>query len=442
MKIYATQNDLNNYLEYFSIKSINHKIILNKKNPLINNIICDNYYVNLKDFKLQNNKIKIKFLLEFKILYSSLENNKTYTIKDVKIGYLEISLPDKINGEYLENIFLRNGFFINLLTLNPSIINFKKDYICIFLNIFGYLEFLEIHSIAYKIRFSDFEENIYTSLFNGKELTQRTFEINKTFKNLIFASKNNYMLYLEEDDFKTCIKKISLENEERFNLYENLFLKNYEIFDDNNILLLAQNIHESYLILFNMENFREKIFYKLYNSKITFFKITKNLIILIVLENDIKSLLLLDRKGNLIHKVESDFSCVNISPCESFLLLLEKNLLKMFFLNSKEIYSLNNTLTLENIINFKFLTSKRVLLHVKSFEKELLLIINLSNNNKEILFETTLKVIDFSIDYEKNLIFYVLKNYNICEIYTINENKEIKNILNLNAKNISLTIRS
>ena len=442
MKFYNNEKNFNNYIEYFSIKSINHKIILNKKNPLINNIISDNYYVNFDDFKLQNNKIKIKYCLEFKILYLSLENNKTYTLKDIKVGYIEIVLPNKINGESLESIFLRNGFIMNLKVLNSSILSYKPDYISIYLNLLSYLEVLKIHSLVYKIKFSNFEENIYTSFLNGQDLTQKTFNINKTFSNLRFSKKDNFIFYLEQSNFISSINKFSLENEDNFTIYKNLNLKNYEIFDDKNLLLIIENINDVSLILFNIETSKETIFYDLSYFKIKFFKVSKNIIILILIDDNKKYLSLLNKTGELLCKIEGNFFYVDISPCESFLLLMEKNVLKLLFLNSKEIYALNKDLIIGNIKSFKFLNSKKVLIHINHIEKDYLIILNLSNNKKETLIETPYKIIDFSIDSEKSIIYYTLKTSDTSIVYTINQKKEIKNILNLDAKSISLIARS
>ncbi|MGL4803481.1 hypothetical protein [Paraclostridium dentum] len=431
-----------NYLNYFKkLKKDNIIEINNIKD--ISSVIINAVDINTKLLP-KLNKIRIQFVVEINLIYSTTIDMSLCAYKYSYVYYETIAVPKIIKGY---NILSPN--FLNKLQkeINVEEINIKINNSKVNLSYFLIinLKIPPTHSIAYIID-NGFGNNVFLSHNNGTNLTQKTFFQGHNIDNIfwdtdnlnlwfIYSNLNNSSLHFincENGNINVC-KNVNIEGFVNSFVFKN---KNEIIFSTTNKIIYTYNLlSENIKPLLSLHN-KELVKQPYYNK-------SKNLIYFLMSTETDFNLYSVDQFGN----IDTIFNYTNVldyyvSCCEDFLTVkvikdgrlnlfeidLSSKLINQIFLNDNAMY---------DILGLRYMTYKG--------KKSLLLLskneVDTSHCNTFYIYNfetyTFEKLIDtnctyFDIDEESLDLFMVTKEKNISSV----------NKLNLKEGNVSLHLET
>lgn len=425
-------------IKFFSKLNQNQTICINNSDiNQISSIIIECQILN-SNFVENINSLKIVLKVKIKIIYSTKDSNSLYVYDKSILSVQYILLPKSIDGVYTSNLFLQKKIKIDLFTEN---INAKiLDESNVLINFYLIIN-IKINPSFYLgfIIDNGFCDNIFLSFSNGSNLTQKTFNKNINYSNLLFDQYSSNIAYLEQsssadntNQIGICEYKNTFNNSKVYksiNLYKNisdfLFINKNTVLticDQNNIY--TYNFKDESLKLLTNQNIGTKC------SSLYFDKRNKCTYFLSSFDN-INSLCLLDKKENF----EVLFNFCNVIDyvvsLYSFDILMSiyKDKIPMLYtfnIQSKNLNPINLDFEYENILKIRFYEDgkfgQNILVLCVNKGKYYLLLHSLNTMVCKIIYENDI-INDFDVDICNLDIFICVKSKNFSEIIKIQNNK-------------------
>lgn len=418
--------------KYFTTLIKDKSISFDQQVEEINSIIINPVVMDLSLIKSRD-KLSLTIKTDIKIIYLKKEDISLYVYKDFYIDSETLDIPKILEGNNINNLDILNKIKVNIFVENVNLkLRDSKLFVAYFLSL--NIEIPPTYYIAYSIN-NGFGDDVFLSNMDGKNLIQKTFNINMDLKKLNWSLDGGRFYYLSNIGNEV---KISFFEDMSSNINNTLDISknivDFSFINNNEIIINICDYNQYELYYFNLKRKFLKKVNTLENAIVNikpYYSIKDKLLYFLSGDNDLKYLYSVDEVGN----ISTVFKYLNtidyyINDFTEYIILKAINEMKinLVLLNklSKDLSYLNIDIEYEDILDVKFLElnngNKNILILIKNKavnnEKNTLLLYNLDSRIAKGLIDGDIKKIE--IDYTNPGVFWIIKRNNLNYVEKLN----------------------